>query len=66
MRSRAASFLMRCLILPTALASVSFVCGCSDETHTTGTMVTRPPGADAARQRSIDSMKSIMKSHLKK
>jgi hypothetical protein len=61
MRSRATSFLMGGLILPIALASVCAVCGCSDEAHTTGTTVTRPPGADEAQKRSMEHMKSIMK-----
>jgi hypothetical protein len=65
MRSKTTSFLIASLILPTALASVCLVCGCNDEAHTTGTLVTRPPGADEARQRSIEYMKSNMK-NLKK
>ncbi len=62
MRSRATSFVVGSLILPTTLASVCFVCGCSDESHTTGTLVTRPPGAEEAQKRSIENMKAIMKS----
>jgi hypothetical protein len=61
MRSRATSFLMGSLILPTALASVCLVCGCSDESHTTGTVATRPPGAEEARKTSIENMKVMMK-----
>jgi hypothetical protein len=57
---------MGSLILPTALASVCLVCGCSDEAHTTGTLVTRPPGADEAQKRSIEYMKSNMKNFHKK
>jgi hypothetical protein len=66
MRSRATSFVMGSLILPTALASVCFVCGCSDEAHTTGTLATPPPGAEEARQKSIENMKSIMKNQPKR
>ncbi len=61
MRSRAASLLKGILILPTALASALFAGGCGDESHTTGTVATRPPGADEARQKSIESMKNAMK-----
>jgi hypothetical protein len=61
MHSRALSFLRGSLILPTALASICFVCGCSDESHTTGTLVTRPPGADEAQKRSMEHIRSIMK-----
>jgi hypothetical protein len=56
---------MGSLILPTALASVLLVCGCSDEAHTTGTTVTRPPGADEAQKRSIEYMKANMKNFKK-
>jgi hypothetical protein len=66
MSSKTASLLMGSLILPTALGSVCLVCGCNDEAHTTGTLVTRPPGADEARQRSIEYMKSNMKNFQKK
>ncbi len=61
MRSRATSFLMGSLILPTTLASVCVVCGCSDESHTTGTTVTLPPGTEEARKSSMDQMKVMMK-----
>ena len=60
MRSRVTSLLIGSLILPAALASVCFVCGCSDEAHTTGTLAERPPGAEEARQKSIESMKALM------
>jgi hypothetical protein len=60
------SFLRGSLILPIALASVCFVCGCNDESHTTGTSVTLPPGAEEAHQRSMEHMKSIMKDLHKK
>ncbi len=66
MRSKTTSFLMGSLILPSALTSVCFVCGCSDETRTTGTMATRPPGAEEARKKSIENMKAIMKDLSKK
>jgi hypothetical protein len=66
MRPKTTSFLIGSLILPIALASVCLVCGCSDEAHTTGTLATRPAGADEARQRSIEYMKSNMKSFRKK
>ena len=65
MRSRATSFLMGSLILPTALALVSFISGCSDESHTTGTTVTLPPGAEEARKSSMEKMKEIMKNQPK-
>jgi hypothetical protein len=61
MRSKATSLLMGTLILPTALASVCFMCGCSDESHTTGTLATQPPGAEEARKSSIEQMKIMMK-----
>jgi hypothetical protein len=57
---------MGSLILPTALASVCLVCGCNDDSHTTGTLATRPPGAEEARKSSIENMKSIMKDLQKK
>jgi hypothetical protein len=60
------SFFWRILIIPTALVSAGFVCGCSDETHTTGTMVTRPPGAEEAQKSSIEQMKAIMKNQPKR
>jgi hypothetical protein len=66
MRSKATSFLKGSLILPTALASVLLTCGCSDDSHTTGTLATRPPGADEARKSSIEHMKSLMKDFRKK
>jgi hypothetical protein len=67
MRSKAASFLLGSLILPTTLASVCFICGCGDDSHTTGTLATKPEGADEARKRSIDYMKSnVMKTLPKK
>jgi hypothetical protein len=66
MRSRATSFLKGILILPTALASACFVCGCNDESHTTGTLATRPPGAEEAQKKSIETMKNIMKNMPKK
>jgi hypothetical protein len=66
MRSKTTSFLLASLILPTALASVCLVCGCSDEAHTTGTSVTRPAGADEAQQRTIEYMKANMKNFKKK
>jgi hypothetical protein len=61
MHSRATSFLLRSLLFPIALASVGLVCGCSDEAHTTGTTVTPPPGNEEAHKRSMEHMKSIMK-----
>jgi hypothetical protein len=61
MRSKATSFLLGSLILPIGLASVCFVCGCSDESHTTGTTVTLPPGTAEAQQKSIEGMKAMMK-----
>jgi hypothetical protein len=61
-RSKTTSFWMGSLILPTALASVCLVGGCGDESHTTGTLASRPPGADEARKKSIETMKSLMKS----
>jgi hypothetical protein len=66
MRSKTMSFLMVSLILPTALASVCLVSGCTDEAHTTGTVATRPPGADEAQKRSMEYMKSNMKNFHKK
>jgi len=60
MRSKAKSFFMGSLILPTALSSVFLMCGC-DDSHTTGTLATKPPGADEARKSSIEQMKSMMK-----
>jgi hypothetical protein len=53
------------LILPTVLASACFVCGCNDDAHTTGTIAERPPGAEEARQKSIDAMKNAMKAQQK-
>jgi hypothetical protein len=61
MSSKAKSFLMGTLILPTALASVCLVCGCGDDSQTTGTLATKPPGADEARKSSIEQMKAMMK-----
>jgi hypothetical protein len=61
MRSKATSFLLGSLIVPIGLASACFMCGCSDESHTTGTTVTLPPGAAEARQSSIEQMKAMMK-----
>ena len=66
MRSRAMSLLRGILLLPAALGPVWFVCGCSDETQTTGTTVTRPPGAEEARKQSIEQMKAIMKNQQKR
>jgi hypothetical protein len=66
MRSKATSFVMGSLILPTALASLCFVCGCSDEAHTTGTIATRPPGAEEARKSSMEKMKEMMKNQSKR
>jgi hypothetical protein len=66
MRSRAMSFLMGSLILPTAVTSVCFVCGCSDESHTTGTTVTLPPGTEEAQKKAMEQMKSMMKSQPKR
>jgi hypothetical protein len=65
MRSKVKSFLMGSLILPTVLSSVCLVCGC-DNSQTTGTLATKPEGADEARQKSIENMKSIMKDFQKK
>jgi hypothetical protein len=56
---------MGSLILPTTLASVCFVCGCGDESHTTGTTVTLPPGAEEARKSSMEQMKVMMKNQMK-
>ena len=66
MRSRATSFLAAGLIPATALASLCFVCGCNDDSHTTGTVATKPPGADEARQKSIENMKNMMKNQPKR
>jgi hypothetical protein len=66
MRSKTTSLLIASLILPPALASVCLICGCRDEAHTTGTLVTRPPGADEAQKRTIDYMKANMKNFRKK
>jgi hypothetical protein len=49
-----------------AMASVCLMCGCHDESHTTGTLATRPPGAEEARKSSIENMKVMMKSLPKK
>jgi hypothetical protein len=65
MRSRATSFLKGCLILPTVLTSAGFICGCNDDSHTTGTLATPPPGAAEARQKSIEGMKNAMKAQQK-
>jgi hypothetical protein len=65
MSSKAKSFLMGSLILPTALSSVCLVCGC-DDSQKTGTLATKPEGADEARKKSIENMKAIMKDFHKK
>ena len=61
MRPKTTSFLIRSLILPSVLAPLCLLSGCSDEAHTTGTLATRPEGADEAQKRSIDYMKNNMK-----
>ena len=62
MRSRATSPFLRGLVLAAALAPACLVCGCGDDSRTTGTLASRPPGAEEAKKKSIDNMKSIMKS----
>jgi hypothetical protein len=66
MRPKTTSFLIRSLILTTVLAPLCLLSGCSDEAHTTGTLATRPPGAEEAQKRSIEYMKSNMKNFQKK
>ncbi len=66
MNSKATSLLAGGLILPIALAGVCFISGCNDETHTTGTSVTKPPGAAEAEKKSMDGMKALMKDQAKK
>jgi hypothetical protein len=66
MRSRTMCLLRAFLILPAALAPLLFICGCTDDTQTTGTTVTRPPGAEEARQKSIEQMKAMMKNQPKR
>jgi hypothetical protein len=61
MSSNVTSLPVGILILPIVLAGVCFMPGCSDQTHETGTMVTKPPGAAAAEKRSMEGMKAIMK-----
>jgi len=61
MSSRVTSLLSGTLILTIALAGVCIVPGCSDQTHETGTMVTKPPGSDEAQQKSMEGMKAMMK-----
>jgi hypothetical protein len=61
MRPKTRSFLIRSLILSTVLAPLCLLSGCNDEAHTTGTLATRPAGADEAQKRSIEYMKNNMK-----
>jgi hypothetical protein len=66
MNFRATSFVTGTLVFSVTLAGVCLAPGCSDETHETGTMVTKPAGAAAAEKKSMEGMKAIMKSVAKK
>jgi hypothetical protein len=66
MSSKVTSFLTGSLIVPIALAGVCSISGCSDDTHKTGTSVTKPPGAVEAEKKSMEGMKAIMKDMAKK
>jgi hypothetical protein len=61
MSIRVRSLFCRLLAAQLAVAGVWFLVGCGSEHRTTGTMATKPPGADAAQKASMEHLKSLMK-----
>jgi hypothetical protein len=61
MSIRVRPFFGRLLAPPLAVAGVWFLVGCESEDRKTGTMATKPPGAEAAQKASMEHLKSLMK-----